>query len=244
MEHSKFTTIAHSDHIFCSPLSSSKVDQILELLNLLPREKVLDIGCGKAEILVRLIKRFQVYGVGIDTNSHFLSEAKTKVLKPEELVLHEMDVANFAVEPESFALAMCVGSTHAYGGYRSTLRALKDVVRARGQLLIGELYWKCEPDPNELSVMGAAKTDYVDHAGNVAIGVEEGLIPLYASVSSEDDWDHYEWLYCRGIEQYAIAHPDDPDCKEMIPRIRQWRDAYLRWRRHTLGFALYLFQKP
>ena len=30
----------------------------------------------------------------------------------------------------------------------------------------------------------------------------------------------------------------------MLERIRKWRDAYLRWGRDTLGFAVYLFYRP
>ena len=30
----------------------------------------------------------------------------------------------------------------------------------------------------------------------------------------------------------------------MLERIRRWRDAYLRWGRDTLGFAVYLFSRP
>lgn len=246
MERSKFSTIAHSDHVFCSPLSSPKVDQILGLLDLSRGERVLDVGCGKAELLVRLIERNQISGVGGDTNRHFLNEARLKArerVPTGDLVLHEMDVADFSAEAESFDVAMCIGSTHAYGGYRSTLRALAKVVRSKGLLLVGEGYWKCEPDPDYLSVLGATRTDYVEHAGNVTIGVESGLIPLYTSVSSEDDWDHYEGLYCRAVERYVSAHPDAPDGGEMQERIRRWRDTYFRWGRQTLGFALYLFQK-
>ncbi len=33
--------------------------------------------------------------------------------------------------------------------------------------------------------------DHAAHVDNVAAGLDEGLIPLYAAVSSEDDWDHY-----------------------------------------------------
>lgn len=111
MEHSKFTTIAHSDHVFCSPLTSPKVDQILGLLDLSPGERVLDVGCGKAEVLVCLIERFYVKGVGVDTNRHFLSEARSKAVErvsPADLVLHEVDIGNLDASAESFDAAMCM----------------------------------------------------------------------------------------------------------------------------------------
>jgi hypothetical protein len=36
MEQAKFSTIAHRDHTFFSPLNSERVNQILALLELLP----------------------------------------------------------------------------------------------------------------------------------------------------------------------------------------------------------------
>jgi hypothetical protein len=47
MEPYKFTTIAHSDRVFCSPLSESKVARILERIELLPKERVIDVDFGK-----------------------------------------------------------------------------------------------------------------------------------------------------------------------------------------------------
>jgi hypothetical protein len=132
---------------------------------------------------------------------------------------------------------------HAYGNYHAALRGLTRLVRDGGQLLVGEGYWRRPPDPAYLNFLGAGTDNYLDHAGNIAVGVEEGLTPLYACVSSQDDWDHYEGLYGRAVERYVRAHPDDADAEEMRQRIRQWRDAYYRWGRDTLGFGLYLFQK-
>ena len=53
-----------------------------------------------------------------------------------------------------------------------------------------------------------------------------------------------EWKYCRSIERYAREQPEDPDVPQMLERVRRWRDAYLRWGRETLGFAVYLFYRP
>jgi ubiquinone/menaquinone biosynthesis C-methylase UbiE len=248
MEQSKFSAIAHRDHTFFSPLNSAKVDQILALLELSPGDPVLDIGCGQAEILLRLMEGYKVRATGVDRNPEFLDKARANAVSrdipTENLQLHNMDASSFAAEPASSAAAICCGSTHAYGGYRQTLAALSTLVKPGGQILVGEGYWKRQPDPAYLEALGAAPDDFTGHAGNVTAGVGAGLIPLYSSVSSEDDWDHYEGLYCRGIERYTFNHPEDPDCEAMQQRIRKWRDTYLRYGRDTLGFGLYLFMKP
>jgi cyclopropane fatty-acyl-phospholipid synthase-like methyltransferase len=53
----RFFTIAHRDLSFCCPLSSAKLDQLVGLLDLPPQAHVLDVGCGKAELLLRVLPR-------------------------------------------------------------------------------------------------------------------------------------------------------------------------------------------
>jgi hypothetical protein len=67
---------------------------------------------------------------------------------------------------------------------------------------------------------------------------------MHATTASLDEWDEYEWKYSRAIERYLREQPDDPDAKAMRERSRRWRDAYLKWGRDVLGFAVYLFYRP
>lgn len=314
MDRLKLTTIAHSDHVFCNPLSPEKVDRILGLLDLAPGSRVLDVGCGKAEMLIRLIGRFHAKGLGIDRNPAFLGEARgraaSRLTDDVSLELLEGDASDLLAgsmesdppgggspdqkdldsrgpEPQApdvagplsmvfsnpsrrdpgavgrpssknrhressgpsldagfFAAALCVGSTHALGGYEPTIRTLRRLVRPGGYIVVGEGFWKRRPDSEYLAVLDATPDDFTDHAGNVERAVKIGLVPLYASVSSEDDWDHYEGLYARAVERHVATHAYDPDAAEMRDYIVRWRDAYLRWGRSTLGFAVYLFQRP
>jgi len=246
MNRLRFSTLAHHDHVVCNPISLEKLDRVLGLLDLAPGARVLDVGCGKGEMLIRLIERFEVRGVGVDLNAEFLDEARARAaarVPAADLTLLETPFEEFDHAPGSFDAALCVGSTHACGGYAKALRALARAVRPGGPLVVGEGYWKRDPDPGYLSVLGAARDEMSDHAGNVAAGIEQGLTPLYSVTGSDDDWDHYEGLYARAIERFAAEHPDDPDCDAMLTRIRRWRDAYLRWGRDTLGFGFYLFRK-
>jgi ubiquinone/menaquinone biosynthesis C-methylase UbiE len=243
----KFSSIAHRDHLFHSPLSAAKVERILDLLELPPGARVVDVGCGPAEMLIRVVERFGARGVGVDRSPSAIAEARARAARrvPDaDVTLHEAAIADAPLEPGEWDLAICIGSTHLYGDYRGALGALRALVRPGGALLVGDLFWRREPDPAFLAVLGAGREHHGTHADNVAAGLEEGLVPLYAAVCSEDDWDHYEGLYARAVETYALAHPDDPDTPAMVARIRTWRDAYLRWGRDTLGFALYLFHRP
>jgi cyclopropane fatty-acyl-phospholipid synthase-like methyltransferase len=242
----RFSAIAHAEHVFANPLGEGKVDRVLGYLDLAPSDRVLDVGCGKGEFLLRLIERYGVFGVGVDPSPWVIDEAHRRAagrVEPSRLTLHRASIAEVPVEPGSFAAALSIGSSHAYGDYRQTVPALAAAVRPGGHVLLGEGYWKRTPDPAYLEFLSASPDELTDHAGNIAAGLEVGLTYLYAAVSSEDDWDHYEGLYVRSMERWLAAHPEDPDHDVFREAIHQWRDGYLRWGRDTLGFAIYLFRK-
>ena len=40
-----------------------------------------------------------------------------------------------------------------------------------------------------------------------------------------------------------LLPPDDADVEEVLKRVRENRENYLRWGRETFGWAIYLFKK-
>lgn len=244
MNRTRFSLIAHRDHTFANPLSEAKIDRLLTLLDLPPEAQVLDVGCGNAELLIRLIERYAIVGVGIDPNAEALDEGRRRAqgrIPEERLQLHTIPAADFQPQ-RTFDAALCIGASHAYGGYPQTLAALQTLVRPGGQILIGEGYWKRNPDPEYLALLGAEPDELTGHADNVSRAVAAGLTLLYSVTSSAEDWDHYEGLYSSAVERFVAAHPDDPESLEFAAYIRRWYAGYLRWGRDTLGFGLYLFQ--
>jgi SAM-dependent methyltransferase len=246
MDHAKFSTIAHAQHELCNPIEPATLEAATARLGLPGGSRVLDAGCGKAALLIRLAERDGAIGVGVDTNAAFLAAGRAEAARrgvKERITLHEVEAACFVSESGAFDLGICIGATHAFGGYGETLRALARWVRPGGHLLVGEGYWRRAPDPGYLALLGATSGDYLDHDGNVALGAGAGLAAAGAWESSLVDWDRYEDLYARTIEEYVVAHPEDPDTPAMRDRIRTWRDGYRRWGRDTLGFGLYLFRR-
>lgn len=247
MDRTRYSTIAHHHHLFCSPLFPATVDHMIELMNLPPGARVLDVGCGKAEMLIRTIERTRGTGVGIDPNDGFLAEATARAagrIPAGSLTLHCARFEDVALEPGSFDAVMCVGSTHAIGNYSLALAPLAKLARSGGIVVAGEGYWRQDPAPGYLELLGGTEDEYTTHAGNVAIGVSLGLIERFAIESSVAEWDEYEGLYASTVERFAAEHPDDPDHDAMLARIRPWREGFLTWGRDTLGFGVYGFEKP
>src|SRR5512140_705838 len=54
----KYFDITHRDHVVCNPTSVAKLDEVVGLLDLPPRPRVLEIACGKGELLLRTAERW------------------------------------------------------------------------------------------------------------------------------------------------------------------------------------------
>jgi SAM-dependent methyltransferase len=247
MNRRRFSTIAHRDHVFFCPMSSSRASELVTHIDLPAASRVVDIGCGKAEFLLRVVKQYAASGVGVEPNGEFLRIARTNAETRglgARLEWHEAEAAVVTLKPGSFELALCFGASHAYGGFVQALAALGDLVRPGGQVLIADPYWRQTPAQGYLEFLGASASDHMSHSENETAGEALGLTPLYTATSSEEEWDHYESLYCRAVERFASDHPDDPDAAPFRERIREWREAYRKWGRDTLGFGFYLYRTP
>ena len=243
----KYTAIAHRDHDYCNPLSAAKFERLLDLLPLEATSRVLDLGCGRAELALRIIERFGSTVVALDHSPHMLDAARERAEWTGalgRLHLDDTDIRDFRADPETFHLSVMLDAGGIPGGMPGICRQLRVWTRGGGYLLVGIGYWKRKPPGELAALMGGREREIVDHVGNVQAGVEAGLVPVHAVTATDDELDEYEWKACRSIERYARERPNDPDVPAMLDRSRRWRDAYLKWGRDALGFAAYLFYRP
>jgi len=243
----KYFDITHREHVLWNPMSVVKFEELIALLRLRYGARVLDVATGKGEFIIRLAERYAIEGIGVDLSPYCVAGARNKQKErvPDgRLTFLEMDGAEYrAEEPESFDLAACIGASWIYGGHRDTLRALNTMARSGGWVVVGEPYWRREPAAEHLEAVGEKRSNYGTHYENVKAGQELGLEPVYTLVSNQDDWDRYEGLQWNAATAWAVEHPEDPDVKEVLKRVRESREHYLRWGRETFGWAIYVFRK-
>ena len=243
----KFFDITHREHVICNPTSVEKFTELITLLRLEPGAKVLEIATGKGEFIIRLAERYKIDGTGIDISPFHIADAKNKCKErvPEtHLTFLEMDGASYkADKPESFDLVACIGASWIYGGHKGTLKALKEMAAPGSWIVVGEPFWRQEPEAEYLETIGESRNSFGTHSENAAAGQELGLELVYTLVSSQDDWDRYEGLQWYAAAAWAEEHPDDPDVAEVLKRVRENRSSYLRWGRDTFGWSIYVFKK-
>lgn len=237
MDDAAASRIAHGDLALMNPLPAAAVDEVVGLLDLPPRARVLDVACGRGEILRRIAGRFEVEAVGYDNDAATIDEARRRA---PGLDLRVAD----APPPGPFDLSACVASSHALGGFPQALNALRELTRAGGRVLVGEGYWRREPSAAYLDALGGATADELPtYPGLLGACERAGLTPLYALVASERDWDRYEWTLILNAERWAEEHQADPGASVLRDRASRARARLtLSGGRETLGFALVLLR--
>lgn len=232
--------------LFNSPFSFEKADRLIDVLELSAVDRAIDIGCGTGEFLVRMVDATGASGLGIDIDAKLIDQAQRKaavrLAETSSIEFRKADIKDESLAENSFDLAICIGSTHAFGmgeeAYPKALDQMARIVRPGGQLLIGEGYWKQPPAQGYLDLLGDTPGIYHTHAENIWFAERRGLIPLYAAVSSDDEWDHFEGQHWLKAEREHAADGG------RLQQSRAWRDGYLRWGRDTMGFGFYLFRIP
>lgn len=243
MDRWKYWTVTHRDHDIMNPVDPGDLDEVLDLAAIPRGARVLDVGCGKGSLLLRLRDRGAGEGVGVDLSPDCAAEARRRLGDGPFRVI-EGDGAAFRADPGSFDLAACLGASWIFGGHRGTLRALSGWTRPGGIVLVAEPFWARPPSGRYLAAQDLRADAFGSHAGNAAAGIEEGLLLLHARVAPSSAWDRYEGLQWRAAEEWAREHPEDPDREEILRRMRGFRDSHLEEGREVLGDALYLFRKP
>jgi SAM-dependent methyltransferase len=239
MDRLDWTRIAHLGIDLMNPLPAEKLDEVLELLELPEMARVIDLGCGKGELLRRLAGRYEIRGVGVDSSPVLLDEARRRA--PAGVTFVVADLTAFETGAP-FDLAASLGAS--VGGFRATLARLAGHLRPGGLALLGEGYWRREPTDEYLAALGATRDEMPDYAGVFAAAREESLAPRYAVTASVDDFDRYEWRWSLNGERFAAARPDEPGVDEFLAWIRNGNRRYVELGgRETLGFGLFLFER-
>jgi SAM-dependent methyltransferase len=230
MERADYTRIAHTGMAIMNPIPAAKLDEVVALLDLPPRGRVVDLGCGKGDLLARIARSYEVDAVGIDRDAQLLAEV------PPGINVIVADIETWNRGRGAFDLVASVGSP-------AQLSSLAGLVRPGGLVLYGNGYWRREPSEEYLAALEATRDEFGDYAGTVRRGEELGLSPVYVVTADVDDFDRYEWTWSLNGERYAAAHPDEPGVGDFLAWIRGGRRRYVELGgRDTLGFGLFLFR--
>ena len=236
MNREQISGLAHADHPIAAPLDDDSVRRLLE--RGVPRgdARVLDLGCGGGEWLLRALATHpQLWAEGVDISesslAHASKTARTRGLH-QRLILHHADAADFAAS-QSFDLVISVGATHAFGGLLASLAAARTHLAPGGRVLIGDGYWAHDPSNDAVEMLGnlADLPTTMDHV------IADEWTPIYGHISTRQELDDYEWAWTGSLASWALDHPDHPDSSQALAAATTHRSQWLRLYRDAFGFV-------
>ena len=248
IDRARASTIGHGEMPFHNPISENAIDTLIGLLPLAAGDRALDVGCGRGELLLRLAEVTGAHGFGLDSSEAQIARARHEAasrVPASEMLFETRDAGTLVAPAGSFALAACVGSSHALGGLLPTLERLSELVRPGGHVVVGEGYWIRPPLPAELEALGASEDELPDLPTLLDAGDGHRLRPVYLASATDEDWRRYEWAYVLNLESYAAANPDEPGIELVSERAAFARSRRVLAAQHgeALGFALVCWQR-
>ncbi|WP_409493115.1 SAM-dependent methyltransferase [Amycolatopsis sp. cmx-11-12] len=236
MNREQISRIAHTEHPIKAPIDNASVDRLLA--RGLPRgdERVLDLGCGSGEWLLRaLAARPHLRAEGVDVSEDALAQARHAANDrgvADRLVLHHQEADAF-VSAHRFGLVISVGASHAFGGLLPTLAAARRHLAPGGRVLIGDGFWERTPSPEAIEMLG----DHTDLATTMDRVAADGWTPVHGHVSTRHELDDYEWSCWGSLASWALDRPTDPDSAAALSTAGLRRTEWLRGYRDSFGFV-------
>lgn len=246
VDRQRLSSIAHTHHPIAAPLHGVTVNRLLRRADRRPAARILDLGCGEAAWALQALAHFpDGHADGIDINPYALERAAEMAAglgRADRLTLHQRDARTYVPDGD-YDLVLCVGSTHAFGGFTEALRLAGQHVNPDGVLIVGEGFWQAPPTPEALAALDATPDEFTDLTGLVDRAEQTGWTPVYAHVSDSAEWDDYEWSWTGSLTEWALANPGHPHAADARALAREHRDQWLRGYRNVLGFVTLVLRR-
>jgi SAM-dependent methyltransferase len=241
----RFHEISESRHRILNPFTIEKLRLLGRICFGERSMHMLDLCCGKAEMLCTWAVEHDVSGIGVDISEVFLTAARERADDLEvgdRITLVHADAANYVVEIDTqFDIVSCIGATWIGGGLVGTLDLMRPRAKPGGLLIVGEPFW-IDPLPAGLSVAIDDADEFASLAGTLERFDSAGFDLVEMVLASTDDWDRYVAAQWMTVAHWLAENPDDPDADSIREWINVGQRSYLTAERRYLGWGVFVLR--
>jgi len=188
---------------FNSPMSRARAVEISAFVSE-HAESVVDLGCGYGALAVEMAAQHaHLRVVGIDSDARAVERGRAIAASlglAERVRFHVGDVADMA-EPAD--IAVCVGSSHAFGGTAEMLGAMRRL--GTSGAVIGDMVWSTTPNQEHVELFGDLPKG---EEGLADLASAAGWTVTERSRSSLSEWDEFEHGWIDGARRVGTSEAD------------------------------------
>ena len=237
------------DLTFLSPLSEQRAGRLVTFLaHGLGDGLVLDVGCGWAELLLRVVAAApSCRGIGVDTDEAAITHGRGLVdqrgLAGRATLVHG-EAKDLSQRADAL---LCVGASQIWGppvedcqplDYAAALAAIRGTVPRGARVVYGESIWSRPPTTAAVSPLAGRFDELVPLPELVEFAVAHSFMPMAVHQASTDEWDTFESGYGACYARWLAEHdPNHPDAESVRASAARQRKAYLSGYRGILGMA-------
>jgi SAM-dependent methyltransferase len=241
----RFHEISESRHRILNPFTADKLRLLGQICVGERSVRILDLCCGKAEMLCTWAVEHDVSGVGVDISDAFLAAAQERAEElqvGDRISLVHADAARHVTETdEAFDIVSCIGATWIGNGLVGTLELMRPRAKPGGFVVVGEPYW-IDPLPSGLTVEGVADGEFESLAGTLDRIESAGFDLVEMVLANPDDWDRYVAAQWMTVADWLSGNPHDPDAAMMREWIRVGQRSYLTVDRRYFGWGVFVLR--
>ncbi|GAA3145364.1 class I SAM-dependent methyltransferase [Planomonospora alba] len=242
----RFHEIAEGGHRILNPFTDEKLALLGEVARLRPGMRLLDLCCGKGEMLCRWAAEHGIEGVGVDISEVFLDAAHERAVElgvAGRIRFERGDAGAYRAEPGAFDVVSCLGATWIGGGVEGTVKLMLPALAEDGILLVGEPYWTEEPPAAARAAFGFGPDDFTSLAGTFDRFEAAGTEVLEMVLADPDSWDRYAASQWWTVSDWLRANPGDPDAAEMRAFLERARRSHVEYGRRYLGWGVFVLRR-
>lgn len=240
-----FHEIAEANHQILNPFTRDKLMLLGEICQLTPSMRLLDLCCGKGEMLCQWSHRWGISGIGVDISSVFIQAAKARTIElavNEHITFIEDDASQYAMEAHTFDIVSCIGATWIGSGLVGTLKLMQPALKPSGLLLVGEPYWIAPPPKEAYVQIGVGEDDFTSLIGTLDRIESAGMELVEMVLADQGSWDRYVAAQWFTIDQWLRNHPDHPYTSDLRSWIAQSKRSYLEYQRSYFGWGVFVIR--
>jgi cyclopropane fatty-acyl-phospholipid synthase-like methyltransferase len=242
--------VVERDLEILNPTSHEKLMLLADYCSLGEGDRVLEVGSGKGYMLRRWAERFGIEGTGVEINSSFVAQARSRASAEgvgegvgEAVTFVEGDARDFVADPEGYDMVACIGAPFAIGSFGEAVGWMLGALKSSGVLAIGDVFLRAPLPEGAAEREGFAQGDLRTLEESAAVLEGHGLAIDGLIAASEEDWDRYASASWRAARAWAAANPEDPDRVDILSMTDGFRRRHLRFTRRYLGWAMFVARR-